>query len=322
MKKLVWYIFIVIVPIKVAAQINLVPNPSFENYTSCPHYPPDGNINRAFPWFQPNIAYNSSDFLHTCDTIDTYMSVPTNYFGFQSPINGSGYAGIACLFPPVPNDLGREFLEVELSEILKAGFMYNVSFYVSLGDSSQYACNNIGVYFSDTIIFYDPFLTSILSLNPFHVFESNVVINSLGWHLVSGTYTASGGEKYLMVGNFKPDTATVFQLTGFGVRPVAYYYFDDFNVSLDSSTSVEELNIRDVIISPNPSSDAFIISTAQGLLLNGNITISNLQGQQVVSAEIRSVKQFTIDLNNFANGVYLLRLQMGKGVVIRKLVKM
>ena len=272
-----------VVPIKVQAQLNLVPNPGFEIYSSCPQYPPDGNIDRATPWFQPNVAFNSSDFLHTCDTNDTYMSVPTNYFGSQLPNSGNGYSGIVCFAVPSPNN-AREYLEVELLDTLNAGLRYNVSFYISLGDSSQYGCNNIGVHFSDSIILYDPFVSSILLSVPFHIYSSNIIDDAVGWQLITGKYNAVGGERYLVVGNFLPDSLATFQSTGFGVRPVSYYYFDDFIVSLDSSTSIVELNIKDDIISPNPSLDVLPISTTHGRSLNGNITFSNLHCQMVVSA--------------------------------------
>ncbi|MBK7682735.1 MAG: hypothetical protein IPJ26_09890 [Bacteroidetes bacterium] len=38
-------------PLLLMAQTNLVPNPGFESYTSCPQFPPDGNINNAFLGF-------------------------------------------------------------------------------------------------------------------------------------------------------------------------------------------------------------------------------------------------------------------------------
>jgi hypothetical protein len=315
------YFFITIVPLKVLAQINLVPNPDFESYTSCPHLPPDGNIDKAFPWFQPWTDLNSSDFFHICDTIDQKMSVPINFGGYQWPHSGNGYAGIACIAPLSPN-LGREYLEVELTDSLTAGFTYNVSYYVSLGDTSQYACNNIGVHFSDTVILYNTSISNVLLNVPFHVFSQLIITEIVGWYLISGKYTANGGEKYMVVGNFLNDISTSYISTGSGSQPWAYYYFDDFNVSLDSTSSIDELSIEDIIISPNPSTDVFTISKVNGLLLNGNFTINNLQGQQIMSADIHNEKQFTIDLKNFANGVYLLKMQLREGIFIRKLVKM
>lgn len=312
---------ILFVPLFLTAQTNLVPNPGFELYSSCPQFPPDGSINNAIPWFQPWTTLNSTDFFNVCNTTDTFYSVPVNFIGSQFPNTGDGYAGILIFYPPSPNS-GREYLEVELLDTLNAGFKYNVSFYVSLGDTSQYACNNIGLHFSDTIILYDPFNSPVLLQIPFHVFSSSIINDALGWQLISGEYIASGGEKFMIVGNFIPDSLISFQLTGFGTRPAGYYYFDDFNVSLDTTSSIDELSIEDIIISPNPSSDVFTISTVHGLSLNGIIAISNLQGQQVISIDILNDKQYTIDLKNFANGLYLLKMQLREGIVIRKLVKM
>lgn len=308
-------------PLFLAAQTNLVPNPGFESYTSCPQFPPDGSINNAFPWFQPWTTLNSSDFFNICNTTDTFYSVPVNFIGSQMPKTGDGYAGILAYYPPSPNS-GREYLEVELLDSLRAGFIYDISFYVSLGDTSQYACNNIGVHFSDTIILYDPFSSPFLLQIPFHVFSASIVNDIFGWQLISGKFTANGGEKFLVVGNLLPDSLTNFQLTGFGSRPAAYYYFDDFNVSLDSTTSLEELNIDDIVISPNPSTDVFTVSTKLGFLLNGKVEAFNLEGQLFMSQEINDEQKFTIDLKNFASGVYLLKMKFGDRIVVRKLIKM
>ncbi len=61
-------------------------------------------------------------------------------------------------------------------------------------------------------------------------------------------------------------------------------------MSLDSTSSIDELSIEDIIISPNPSADVFTISTADGFIMNGNFALSNLQGQQVKATKIRNKK--------------------------------
>ncbi len=211
-------LIILFLPLFLTAQTNLVPNPSFESYNSCPQFPPDGNIDRATPWFQPWTDSNSSDFFHVCDTIDQMMSVPNNFGGNQWPKTGNGYAGILFIYPPSPNN-GREYLEIELLDSLTTGLTYNVSFYVSLGDTSQYACNNIGVHFSDTVILYNTSISNVLLNVPFHVFSQIVVTDNVGWHLVSGKYIASGGEKFMVVGNFLNDISTSYISTGIGTEP-------------------------------------------------------------------------------------------------------
>jgi hypothetical protein len=167
-------------PLFLTAQTNLVPNPSFESYTSCPQYPPDGNINRAFPWFQPWNNSNSSDFYHSCDTIDQNMSVPINFLGFQYPKIGNGYSGIFCFFQPSNN--GREYMEVELSTTLLSGATYNISFYSNLSNFSQYAIDNIGIAFSDTIFSFGLQSTTLISMNC-DLCSSLVITDTLNWHL-------------------------------------------------------------------------------------------------------------------------------------------
>ena len=113
MKKVLSYIFIVIAPFQLSAQTILVPNPGFKSYTSCPHFPPDGSIVNAAPWFQSWTNFNSSDFFHTCDTMDQMVSVPYNFGGYQWPHTGNGYAGILCYYSSNPNPPinSQEFLE-------------------------------------------------------------------------------------------------------------------------------------------------------------------------------------------------------------------
>lgn len=307
-------------PLFLTAQTNLVPNPGFEIYSTCPQYPPDGNIDRAFPWFQPWNNYNSSDFYNSCDTVDQNMSVPFNFLGFQYPHSGNGYSGILCYYQPSPNN-GREYLEIELSSPLLFGNTYDISFYANSANFSQFAVDNFGIAFSDSIILFALQSTALINMNC--VLCSSVIVDdTLNWTHISGKYVAQGGEKFMLVGNFKPDSLISNIATGFGIYPGAYYYFDDFNVSLDSTTSLEELNNDDIVISPNPSTDVFTVSTKNGFLLNGKVEAFNLEGQLFMSQDVISEQNFTIDLKNFASGVYLLKMKLGDRIVVRKLVKM
>ena len=105
-------------------QLNLVPNPSFEIYDTCPmnlgNNPLSGKICRAFPWLSPaqfnnlNCEGSSTDFWHTCNG-----SVPFNFLlGFQYPRTGNGYAGVGVVYAP-GFEAGREYLEVPLLSTLK-----------------------------------------------------------------------------------------------------------------------------------------------------------------------------------------------------------
>ncbi len=96
-------------------QTNLVPNPSFELYDTCPYT--GGQLSFAEGWFQPNtiwnnVLYGSTDFFNSC-TGNPTLSVPTNFFGNQNALVGEGYVGFLA-YVGIPNIDQREYLEVLL----------------------------------------------------------------------------------------------------------------------------------------------------------------------------------------------------------------
>jgi hypothetical protein len=70
------------------AQMNLVPNPSFEDTVM---YPDAGaQVARARYW---EIVTNTPDYFHSCCPFPQF-TVPQNTFGFQWPYNGAAYIGL------------------------------------------------------------------------------------------------------------------------------------------------------------------------------------------------------------------------------------
>ncbi|MEP7268996.1 MAG: T9SS type A sorting domain-containing protein [Saprospiraceae bacterium] len=201
---------------------NLVPNPSFESYITCPT-----NVSPPFTasiWTLPTDG--SADYYNSCAIPSTNVSTPSNTFGTQLPHTGAGYAGFILR----PSNIYREYLEVPLTAPLVAGKMYQVSFYVSLADQAQWAIDKIGAYLSNGIV--GPILgTPVLSLvpqvsNP----NGNFITNKTIWTLISGNYMATGGESYLLIGNFY-DNLTTIPIQGLGgFYPGSYYYIDDVTV--------------------------------------------------------------------------------------------
>jgi hypothetical protein len=136
--------------------------------------------------------------------------------------------------------LYREYLETPLSSSLVAGETYQVSFYVSLSDKSYWAVDKIGAYLSNgpvgpvnTLIDLPSVVPSIATQvnNP----PANFISNILAWTLVTGQYTAVGGENTLVIGNFFNDTLTTTQVAGgAGYTFFSYYYIDDVSVTIVS----------------------------------------------------------------------------------------
>lgn len=215
---------------------NLVPNPSFEQYSTCPNSA--GQIDYSAPWFAPTTG--TPDYFNSCINGDSLwgniLGVPYNAFGFQNARTGSAYSG---LFTQYPSNY-REYIEVQLTTPLVSGIKYYISFFISLADSAQLASDDIGMYLSPvTISTSNNFNLSYVPqiYNP----EGNFLSDKLNWMEISGEYIAVGGEKYIVIGNFKDDANTdIIGVAGGGVlmfqdwdKP--YYYIDDICVSTDSS---------------------------------------------------------------------------------------
>jgi hypothetical protein len=200
---------------------NLVPNPSFEIYTSCPSA--GGQLNLAIPWIA--IPTNDVEYFNSCST-DTNFSVPyQGGYNFQLARSGNAYAGIYTFL--VPNLNYREYLQVQLTLILQVNLCYFVEFYVNRTNSSfggKYASNNIGCSFTDTAV-NNTGTGNVLTLPP-HILPNNnpIIVDTLSWVKISGIYVANGGEKFITIGNFFNDASTDT------IDMNAYYLIDDVSV--------------------------------------------------------------------------------------------
>lgn len=222
---------------------NLVPNPSFEDYSGCPDQ--TGLLDNLDFWFNPTTG--SSDYFNSCYTTGPInVDVPTNYFGYQNPVSGNGYIGL-FLFYPITNY--REYAEVELNDTLSAGSTYYITMHLSLTDSSNYATDELGIYFSSDSITYGSYTN--LSVTPqVQNNAGNYLSDKDNWMLFTSQFTASGGEKFITIGNFKTDVNTDYiNVPGGGNIAgdyFGYYLIDDICISPDSVTCIEALGVTEL----------------------------------------------------------------------------
>jgi gliding motility-associated-like protein len=228
MKKIILFIIFYSILSPIKAQ-NLVPNPSFEDTVACPNN--QGQLNFATPWISP--SNSSPDYFNSCSNTSTGFSLPFNHFGFQTAHSGNAYAGIIvmAIAPGLSNNY-REYTQTILDTLLIKDETYCITFYVSLADTSEFAINNIGMYFSTNPIFannYDPlpYIPQIENTN------FNPLINNNVWTKISGIFVANGNEQYLTIGNFKDNSSsdTIYNHpTNIGFPLSSYYYLDDVSV--------------------------------------------------------------------------------------------
>ena len=218
-------------PVVLCSGANLVANPGFENFAYCPDS--FSQLDAAVPWFIPTAG--SPDYFNACDPLGPWVSVPTNFGGYQIPLNGQGYGG-GYVHGPIggnsPNLPYREYLEAPLIAPLITGQTYAVSFHVNLADFSGRAIAEIGAHFSvGPVINYGT--SGVLNVVPQVVNPStNLLTSTNSWMLVQGLFTAVGGENHITLGNFNPDPGTTSvpaggppQYTNYG-----YYYYEDVSV--------------------------------------------------------------------------------------------
>lgn len=206
---------------------NLVPNGSFEDFSTCPNSL--AQLHFADFWFAPQ---QSSELYNQC-SIDPfhYSTVPQNNAGFQYARTGSGYAG--CVFAVEHNDY-HENITAYLRESLTAGEEYTLTYFISSPELAGRGVDNPSGLLTTDSIFPMTSLGRIL-LKPQVKLSDVYFADSVRWMKVSGSFIAGGGENYLTIGTFTPHDSTQFIFIH-NNNDLAHYYIDD--VSLYPSNTI------------------------------------------------------------------------------------
>ncbi len=288
---------------------NLVPNPSFETITQCPVV--ESRIYYAPPWFQPSTWHGNvinsctSDLFDTCGASITSQGIPQNINGYQYARTGIGYAGII----PYNDTLNAiEYLEVPLLDTLITNHTYCAEYYVSLANPYGEAISNMGAYFSVDSLLDATYLHAINYVTPqIENPLSNMLSDTLNWMLVSGSFIANGGEKFMTIGNFHlpATTHTVYINGGYNE---SYYYIDDVSVVDCGSVGIPEKTQTNynVKLYPNPNNGNFAFEYH----LEGNdaeiISIYDITGKLIRKLNFNSTNTSTsINASELDAGIYL-----------------
>ena len=191
-----FYILLLIINLTALAQ-NLVPNPSFENYSNCPSN--QSQITYAIPWENHNNSGTPSDYLNSCATNPGY-STPSNWGNsYQVPATGNAYISLFAWFYST-----HEMIGAPLISPLVAGTKYYVSLKVSPIISTSLAATHVisglGAKFS-TINFNSSNNDSLIN-NFAHVYSNQIISDSLNWTTISDSLIADSAYNYIFIGNF------------------------------------------------------------------------------------------------------------------------
>ena len=312
---------------------NLVPNPSFEEYSSCPTG--EDEIQLSSGWSKYSESISTPDYYNACAQSSGF-GVPQSLLLYQDENRGcSAYVGLV-----VWNSNGiREHIGAQLNEPLVIGQKYFISFKTVRGGGNlggnyfEHASNNIGLKLS-TVSFSESNPAPVDNFS--HLRVTEVLTDTSTWYLVSGSITADSVYRYVSLGNFYDNLNTdtiLFNCSGC-LNQYSYYLIDDVCISTDSvvcngetdglpcNVSVEYVNpLEQVRIYPNPATEwAEVIY--EGMADDSEISIYDMTGRllheqrlieektriDLSQIEISGLLIVNVSSNNYSSNLKLLKL--------------
>ena len=177
--------------------VNYVSNSSFEALTS----------KSVSSKYEVVVGWTSIDSTkasyYVCSLLPGFGNAPKSNATFQYPRSGKTFIISQFIsFRGYP----RNFL----TKPLKKGVTYCSKYHVVNTNNNPYAIDAFGMYFGDSTIDTITQCNSALSYLVPQVSNStgNIIKDTLLWIPVTGTFVASGDEKYMVIGNFKSEAAT------------------------------------------------------------------------------------------------------------------
>ena len=207
----------------------IVPNGNFDDF-EFKSLKTANQVDLAAPWITPNVMLAD---LFSKGVKSPKIQVPTNEHGIQEPASGSSYAGFRA-YSKDPKKT-RTYLEVKLNQKLVKGQQYCIRYSLSLAELSKFAVNNVGVYVTEKKLQYSK--DNAIMVTPQVTITDNVAINIMdSWEHICGTFTAAGGEEYIVIGGFGAEDKMKVEkmkkpssVSG-TVANEAYYFLDNVEI--------------------------------------------------------------------------------------------
>lgn len=289
--------------LQVVAQVNLVPNGSFEEYESCPDANTcHGGIELATGWFEPIDC--TTDLIHSC-------ACPS---GTCCPPNGVEPFGEGMIHMGLYGGGGfdtREYAAVRLIQPLMADSIYHFSVRLHLQHNQIGRVGSFGAFFStDSVTDYSNF-QSVMNLTPQLQRNPNDLMSDFSvWYLWEDTLIAGGEEEFMILGNFLPDSLTPSESPTWMVG--SFYLVDDVNlvqIPAPKPDGVNELKVR-FGVSPNPASSTVRIEYS-GNLSPTHIRVCTVSGKVVKLIDWRT----DLGVADLPSGTYFLQVTFDNGIV-------
>jgi hypothetical protein len=306
------FLLLILLPLVGQSQ-NLVPNPSFEEYTECPDSALELDVEGAYPWTS---FRQTPDFFHPCDETGMMSSPNSISYGFGIPYHGAGKGG----FIAVGGAFDREILGVQLEEPLIIGESYFVSFYLlrTFGGGFHANCNcasnNIGLKFTTQSYSH----TETVPIDNFaHILHEDVLSDTTNWTEVSGGFVADSAYTHLAIGTFFTNEFIIVENYNNNLDlPNTYYFIDAVCVTTDPAycdelrpVGIEATSTSNFQVFPNPTSSTIQIKSQLSIT---ELRIYDVAGKLLLNPNSSQVIE-ELNISHLAKGLYVLVVQFENG---------
>jgi hypothetical protein len=299
--------------------VNLVPNPSFEEFENgCPI-----NLNEMpIGWSKWRSSPNSfSTCVDPQNLVDSLGWAPWTGWGTQLPADGESFCGFYAFSPaPAPEILNdfREYLGCALEEPMEIGTTYYIKFKVSMAYYGNYyyvwwATNRLGAIFT-----MNPYSNSGNPMpipNFAHLYTEEIIIDTTDWVTIEGSFIADSAYTHMALGVFfEYDLLETLLLLPPNPPPTdglgSYYFVDDVCVSRfsncqDTSVSINPMATKNPAIYPNPATQTLTISDH---VIIEVVRIFNLNGYEMLTVRPRA-QSFNFSISALNSGIYSIIIE-------------
>ena len=310
-KYLLSFLLVLVFKFTSIAQVNLVPNGGFEEYTVCP-----SSENPGVPDFLEYIGWKSKlytpDYFNSCST-NTSVSTPKNFIGYQLPNSGDSYIGLFSYdYSSFNNIDNRELATAKLTQTLVIGVKYYLRMKVAptlnnYGDVINSFTDKTGFLLSTNE-------TSVVLTNFAHLKADVILTDTLSWIELFTSIIADSNYCFITIGNLYDNANTNVNINfSNNNNNWGYTYIDDVCISADSTfcknftqqspNNVKIRDLNDLKIFPNPVTNNTLYFSET--LFNRKMQLVNYNGEIIFAIEKHtgSSLQFPVNLNE---GIYTL----------------
>jgi hypothetical protein len=314
MKKILHFVLVFFAVIEGNSQVNLVLNPSFEEFSVCPD--DENQVDRAIGW--QNFLL-TPDYFNSCSN-NINFSTPNNLYGsHQNPSSGYAYAGVYTYYSAWPWSFNnREYIAYEFISPLIIGKKYFISFKTSLAFnnfSAVCATNNLGakLTMNNYTIYGSDSVNSPLTNNFAHINHTEIIVDTINWTEISGEVTADSNYRFLVIGNFFDDNNTDSISFVQANTCESYYYIDDVMINEVNENSLTKKYIN---INYYQNGNELIFENFENYTVE--IQILSIEGKKLYSKQLFVNNKF--NLSSLSSGYYYIIFITEKGMYSKKII--